>query len=292
MRVSNRISHQWVLGTVLICTTVLPTAALTTDEIREEFVAAPGGTLVVEVGDGHVEIVPHDEDRVVVEVYRRVRAATEQLEQEALAEYEVKMAQRGDEVRIEGRTRRQDDWIETREFSVRFVITAPRRFSADLRTADGDISAHGLEGRFQARTSDGNLRLRDLRGKMTVRTSDGEVEALSCAGSLELQTSDGSVHIDNFAGPVSARTSDGDITASLHPPEQASDFQSADGSISLRVDPASALTFDCQVADGEISSQLPIQGSRTRRRLQGDLNGGGPVLLARVADGDITVSAR
>ena len=127
---------------------------------------------------------------------------------------------------------------------------------------------------------------------MTVRTSDGEVEALSCAGSLELQTSDGSVHIDNFAGPVSARTSDGDITASLHPPEQASDFQSADGSISLRVDPASALTFDCQVADGEISSQLPIQGSRTRRRLQGDLNGGGPVLLARVADGDITVSAR
>lgn len=144
---------------VFLCLASAPTHALTQDEMREEFAVASGGTLVAKVEDGDIEIVTHDMERVVVEVFRKVRAATDDLERQVLKSHRVRISQDGSEVRIRARSWRGRDHIEVREFSVRFVVTVPQRFSARLRTSDGDIHVRGLEGALEARSSDGTFRL-------------------------------------------------------------------------------------------------------------------------------------
>lgn len=272
---------------VFLCLASAPTHALTQDEMREEFAVASGGTLVAKVEDGDIEIVTHDMERVVVEVFRKVRAATDDLERQVLKSHRVRISQDGSEVRIRARSWRGRDHIEVREFSVRFVVTVPQRFSARLRTSDGDIHVRGLEGALEARSTDGSFRLEGLRGRIRVETSDGDIEVADSSGDMELETSDGNIRIDAFDGPIWAETSDGDITVVLSAPSEDCDLQTADGDVDIRIDATAALTLDFRVADGDIDVGLPIRGRIRRDSLRGDLNGGGSTLSVRTFDGDI-----
>lgn len=118
------------------------------------------------------------------------------------------------------------------------------------------------------------------------------IEIYGSRGELDVATSDGDVHIDAFTGPIKARTSDGDIVAALGEPAYSCHLQTSDGNIDVQVDAASTRTFECTVSDGDITSELPIQGRTGTNSLRGDINGGGAVLSARTADGDITLKAR
>ncbi len=88
------------------------------------------------------------------------------------------------------------------------------------------------------------------------------------------------------------KSSDGDIHLFLDVALQPCHLQTSDGDIDIRLDLSSALTFDCRVADGHVSTDLPILGQAGHNDLTGDLNGGGPTFFARTAAGDTTLAPR
>ena len=268
--------------------------AATTDETEHEFVVAAGEELVVDIDDGAVSIQTHDENRAVVRVYRTVRAGSEEAERAVLDMHRLSVVHERGQLRLKGRLPKEARRLYRgmAEFGARFEVLVPKRFDARIRTSDGDVSLAGLEGALDLKTSDGAVSVQGGGGRLDARTSDGDIAVRGFSGSIALQTSDGHIEVEGSGGRLEARTSDGDILASLDSIKDGCTLATSDGHIEVRVDAAAAITLDGRVADGRIRSDLPVAGSVGRNRVEGDLNGGGPLLSMRTSDGDIRIKSR
>ncbi len=255
--------------------------AATQDEIKEEFAIGHGGALIVDVDDGNVEVTTHEDERVSVQVLRTARADGADTEREILEAHEVRIERDGEQVRVWARMKesyRQHQWNNhnhNHNLSLRFIISIPRRFAADLTSSDGHIAVQDLLGDLTARSSDGDITLEGVRGELNIKSSDGDLVLRACAGTLKADTSDGDIDVSFAAAP------DGDCR-----------LQTSDGNVMVKISKDMALSVDGKTGDGRIQSDLSIIGETSKRHLRGDINGGGPTLTLRTSDGDIALSEK
>lgn len=184
---------------------------------------------------------------------------------------------------------------------------------AELATSGGSLDIEGLEGDLEGRTSGGSIEVSDVRGAVNVRTSGGGIEVFSVTGAVEARTSGGSIEMQTIggnliamtsggsirireaAGRVDAKTSGGSIQVRFGAGNtQGGDIRTSAGGVAVEVDPAAKLTIDLGTSAGSVTSDLPltVQGTASRTRLSGTLNGGGNTLTARTSAGSVTLGAR
>jgi hypothetical protein len=128
-----------------------------------------------------------------------------------------------------------------------------------MRTGDGSIEAHGLDGKVTADSGDGHIKLEGRFDGLNIRTGDGSVEARVSNGSRmnaawNIHTGDGSVDM----------TLPGDLQANI----------------------------DASTGDGHISLGMPVtvEGSFSNSQIHGKMNGGGQPLVIHTSDGSIRLS--
>jgi len=285
-------------------------SAETEGNLSRVFSAEPGGHLVVDVEDGDVEVKTGESDQIAVDVFRKVSAKDPEIEREILDDHEITFRQDGNTVTVIGKRKSKRRFWNLRNlrFQVRYVISIPREFNADLKTSDGDVRVDDLVGDLKVRSSDGDLKLGNIRGPVRGTTSDGDISLGQCIGALELRSSDGTIRIDKVEGEVAAKTSDGDIyVEEVHgkleastsdgdisatfasPPVGDCRLRTSDGDIAVRLVETAALSLDIRTSDGDIVSDFPVvvQGKLKDNILRGTINGGGYQLELRTSDGDV-----
>jgi hypothetical protein len=272
---------------------VQPAAAqrqLTETVFSDRFDVAPGGTLQVDVPDGDVDIETRSGGGVAVEVLlssRDLEWARERFEQ-----MQFSAALNGNTVRITARQVRARDsgWRWNRGFSLRVRITMPDRFDSDIRTSDGDIFMDDVNGALWLETSDGDVDLGRVQGdEASIETSDGDVSAVALLSRrTTLRTSDGDIDVQTVSGSFEATTGDGDIRVHIEAAGGVR-LRTGDGDITMYLPASLAASVDLDAEDLNVPRSFQIVGRINRRRLQGDMNGGGPLLEARTGDGSITL---
>lgn len=285
-------------------------AAATENQISRSFEVEPGGLLVVDEEDGDIEVRTGESDRVEVEVLRRVKAKDADLEQDILDNHVVTFDQEGNTVTIVGeRKKRRMFWnLRDVEFQVRYRISVPQEFGAELTTSDGNIAVDDLTGELRLKSSDGDIEVGDIRGDIRGYTSDGDISIEGCTGALELRTSDGDIRVERATGEVAARTSDGNIAveevrgrleattsdgdievAFAAQPTDDCRLKTSDGDIRIRLAESAGVDLEARTSDGTVSADFPVsvEGKRKENVLSGPINGGGPELYVKTSDGDI-----
>ncbi len=288
-------NHLSVLTAVVACAVITTPSQAQRSRVpaetvySDQFSVGAGGTLRVEVDDADIEVQTGGGSGVEVEVSlfsRDMDWARDQFEQ-----MEFTARTEGNTVRVttrELRRRRRSDWRDNRWFSMRVRITIPQRFDVDARTGDGDISLGDLTGAIWLDTSDGDVNLGRIQGdQVTIETSDGDVTAISLAVTrTSIRTSDGDIEIDAIDGDLEATSGDGDIRVYLGAIVGV-DVRTGDGDISLHLPAGFRATVDLSAEDLYVPRAFGIQGRVGRRRVRGDLNGGGPRIRASTGDGSI-----
>jgi len=208
--------------------------AATEENLNKTFTATSGGTLVVEVNVGSIDVTTNATDEVAVEVWRKVSRKNKAEEAEYLREHPVEFSQDGNTVTV--RCRRSDEkqrgwfnWGGGNRNEAKYTIRVPAQFSTKLNTAGGCINVNDLTGEVKANTSGGGLkfarihgplngntsgggiRVSDTEGEIKIGTSGGGIEVTGGSGSLKGNTSGGPVTVKTFSGPVSVSTSGGGI---------------------------------------------------------------------------------
>jgi len=123
------------------------------DSRSKTFTVGKGGTLEVSVDGGDIRISVWDKNEVLVRV--------DGIDEEDLDR--LKMKQSGNDVRVEYRNRRS--WGGWNSGHMRFEITVPANYNADLRTSGGDITLKGtVNGKITGATSGGDVKLEDVKG--------------------------------------------------------------------------------------------------------------------------------
>jgi DUF4097 and DUF4098 domain-containing protein YvlB len=192
-----------VAGALLALPLMLAFGRCADDDSRtKSFTVNKGGTLEVRVDGGDIRINVWDKNEVLVKA--------EGIDEEDLDR--LKMTQSGNDVIVEFRNRRS--WGGWGSSHLRFDITVPSQYNADLHTSGGDIEVRGgVNGMIKGSTSGGDVKIESVKGgKVDLSTSGGDMRTGDVQGDVTLRTSGGNIEMGVVSGEANVSTSGGDIT--------------------------------------------------------------------------------
>jgi DUF4097 and DUF4098 domain-containing protein YvlB len=227
---------------------------------KETFKVKSGGTLYLESDSGSVDVQSHGKDTVEVLVKMKGDDADS---------FNVTYEQDGNDIKIEGE---RDRSFFNRSSNVRFIIKIPSKYNVDLDTGGGSIELSDLNGTVQAHTSGGSISLGRIKGDVKVKTSGGSIRVEEVAGNINAHTSGGSIKAMISKQPTDdcrLTTSGGSVTAYLLP--------------SIKVD------LSASTSGGRVRSEFTVNGSVSKRSIQGEINGGGPDLVLKTSGGSVNI---
>ena len=183
------------------------------DNLEKTFQVSPGGKLVLQADQGSCELKTTEVDQVIIHVFRKVKGGTKAQADELFADHEVTFKQDGNTVSILAKKKRNQSFtVRNRpNLEVRYDITLPRKFDAELKTAGGDIQVGDVDGKIKAQTSSGSIRLNHIKGAVEAGNAGGDIAIAECGGDLAANTSSGSIRIQQVNGQATLTDAGGDI---------------------------------------------------------------------------------
>ncbi len=233
-------------------------SARATDEWTHTYPLTAGGEVRLVNTNGKIEVEGVDGATVEVRAERIAKGATEDAAKELLPRIIIKEDSKPDRITIE--TEHMSGIMIGAGFEVRYHVRAPKNAVIDVTNTNGQVSVNGMIGKVVAHTTNGGVKGTNLGGGVEARSTNGGV-------SIDMAT----------VGPdrISLETTNGGVTLML--PEKAKATVSAsctNGGISV----GSLDNFD--VSD------------KSRRHLEGKLNGGGTAIELQTTNGGIRLRSR
>jgi hypothetical protein len=227
-----------------------------TDEWRRTYTVAPGGRLEIVNTNGQIHVSGSTGSEVEVLAMREVRARSEEAAREVLRASDILEEIAPDRVSV--RTPENREGGRRSQILVRYEVRIPPGLNVVLKTQNGEVRLENTEGRF------------------TAAATNGRVTGSGVAGSVEASTVNGNIQMD------------------LREVTDQTRLVTVNGSVRLTVPPAIAADVDASVVNGTVLVEdgLALEASeRSRQRVEGRLNGGGPRIVVQTTNGSIRVRA-
>jgi RNA polymerase sigma factor (sigma-70 family) len=239
------------------------------EEIKKTFRTGKAPHLIVELGNGGIEVTAGDRQDVDITVRKQARRATEAEAREALKTVDVKITQEDDTIRVIARPKEKERWHNV---GASAVIQVPAAGTVQLQTSNGSVKLMGGTGKADIHTSNGSVECQNRCGPINVHTSNGAVKVHDVSGKLTIHTSNGQVDVDGSKASIHAETSNGPMhfTGSLGEGEHS--FETSNGMINIELPGEAQFRLDARTSQGQISSSYHFhqnEGSRRRHSVQG-----------------------
>ena len=160
------------------------------------------------------------------------------------------------------------------------------------RTAGGNIEVEGTEGDADIETRGGGITIGNVEGAVEAKTAGGSIRIDRAAGSVNAKTSGGSITVEEVMGSINAKTLGGSVKAYIsRQPEGDCSLETSGGNVTADLVEDIAIDVDARTTGGRVSTDIPVttvvQGKVRGNRLEGAINGGGPLLKLRTLGGSI-----
>ena len=202
----------------LIFTVLHPmlSAAEYKDNINKTFTVREGGSLIIKSDLGAIDVKTGKSDKVAIHIIREIKNSGDDEARDVLANLDISMKQRGNDVLIETKYDRGTDsffslFFRRPNLSLRYEITVPEKYDMDLKTGGGSVSVADITGTVTCNTSGGKIDILNINGQVTAKTSGGSISLEGSTGDADLHTSGGSIKIGSVEGNIEAYTSGGRI---------------------------------------------------------------------------------
>jgi DUF4097 and DUF4098 domain-containing protein YvlB len=265
----------------------------------------PGGRLNVETYNGSIEILGWEKDSVQI-------TGTKYAGREELLK-ELKIETKADENSVTVRTIRPSGWHGSS--GARYSIRVPYKVDLDhIVSSNGHIRVEDVQGHARLETSNGAVRLRKVEGRLEARTSNGAIEGDGVVGDATVRTSNGGIRLEGVEGSLEATTSNGSLHVRLGKPKPDEPIRltSSNGGIELEAEGLDNNEIHASTSNASITLRLaaPIKarlrastsnsnvstdfdvtthGSMGKNFLEGEINGGGPLIDLTTSNGSIKV---
>ncbi len=228
-----------------------------TAEWRKSYQLQPGGRVEISNVNGRITVEPSGTDTVEIVAEKNARAASPEAAKAALERVEIRDEATASSVRVETKVPRTSGFFGG-SVEVAYRVRVPAAADVKFTTVNGGIEVERLAGRVNVETVNGGIVARDIEGALEASTVNGGVDVdvkQVASGGVKLGCTNGGIKLRL---PSGARA---DITAS--------------------------------VVNGGIETDVPIETTqKSRRRLEGRLNGGGPRVEIQGTNGGIHIGGR
>ncbi|HEY0663373.1 MAG TPA: DUF4097 family beta strand repeat-containing protein [Thiobacillaceae bacterium] len=229
-----------------------------TQEWRKTYELQPGGRVEIANVNGRIDVVPGQGNTVEIVATKSARGATDEAAKQNLERIEIRESTAGGVIKVETHVQRSGIF-NNGGAGVEYAVRVPAGAELKVSTVNGGVEVTGISGRVIAETTNGGIKARDI------------------GGTIEASTTNGGVEVDP------ATVSEGGVK-----------LECTTGGIRLRLPSDAKATIAARVTNGGIDTGgLNVRATESsRRRLEGDLNGGGPRLVLEGTNGGINISAR
>ncbi len=159
---------------------------------------------------------------------------------------------------------------------VSYEIKVPKNIKLEkIRTVNGDINIQGPLTDVRVATTNGDVSITDVSGHLVFSTTNGKVSAEDVHGEISARSTNGNIYleIDSVSDEITASTTNGGITLTI-------DSKNIDADIEART------------TNGRIFIDFPVtiqSGQISRRRLDGRIGDGGPLISLKTTNGPIKI---
>jgi hypothetical protein len=231
------------------------------DEWRKTYTLEPGGRVAIANVNGKIDVVAGDGNEVEVVAKKTGRAASQEAAKEALGRIQIVDSVSDGVIKVETKIDRSAGGLFNHSGTqVEYTVRLPRSAALDVSTVNGGIEIVGVTGAVVAEATNGGVRARDI------------------SGAIDASTTNGGVHVE---------------LASVSP--DGVKLECTNGGVTLSLPADAKATISARVTNGGIDTndlKLETRGEATRRRLDGDLNGGGARIQLSGTNGGIKISSR
>lgn len=182
-----------------------------------------------------------------------------------------------------------------------------------LNTSGGNVTASDISGPLYIKTSGGNIRLKKIEGDTNAHTSGGNISVEGIVGAVDLHTSGGNINIEGEISALKAHTSGGHINANLQSTlleplvlatsggnvnaslpagiQAPAQLSTSGGSVSIALPRDQAFELYAKSNGGGVSLNHSgsFQGTFDKKKIDGNVNGGGPLVKMTTNGGRVTI---
>ncbi|MBM3787129.1 MAG: DUF4097 domain-containing protein [Acidobacteria bacterium] len=272
-----------------------------TFQMTKEF--APGDRLIVDNYNGSVEITGWDRNDI------EITGAKYAHSRERLNEIKIDVSRGAGLLTV----RTVPPASRMGNHGARYVIRVPKRATLELiKSSNGQLNMSGLQGSITARTSNGTIRTAKIQGDVSASSTNGTIECIDVSGAISARTTNGRIKLESIEGPMDASTTNGPIFAEMKrsTDDRKMRFSTSNGSIDLRLPAGLKNDVRASTTNGSIKTQMPagsnfqvsarttsssissdfdIQGDISKRRIEGRIGSGGPILDLSTTNGGISL---
>lgn len=220
---------------------------------------AAGGRVEITNVNGKITLTGGDTDKVEVDAEKVGRGNSPEAAREALKRIEIREEVSPERIHLETRMQKTSGF-NMGGGEVRYTLRVPVGASVKLETVNGGIEIENVNGAAELETTNGGIVARRIGGALNASTTNGGVEA----------------QVDRLAA-------------------EGVQMECVNGGLRLTLPKDARADIDARVVNGGISVdglEIDPQGEKTRRRLEGRLNGGGPKVRIEGTNGGIRLSGR
>lgn len=227
--------------------------AVVSDTWTRNYPLGTGGLVAVVNTNGRIEVEGVDGSTVDVRAEIKVRAGSDEAARDLLKQVEIREESSASGIRLETR---YPKGLRRAGVEVAYTLRVPRWARVEVETVNGGVKVADVRGAVRAETTNGGVLGRGLAGAVTASATNGGIDV-----------------------QVSAVAADG---VSL---------ETTNGGIELQVPESAKGTIAARCVNGGIRvSDLPVEKVQSsRRRFDGDLNGGGAAIKLETVNGGIRV---
>lgn len=265
----------------LVSAGVAAQAVTLKDRFQQTYPLQGGGTVTLDNVNGGVTIEAWDKNEVQVVADKEVKAKTDEAAKKAMQQVQIQVNKGASRLEIETKLPKRDsgflDWMtgDNVNINVKYQVKVPRNAVLDIETVNGGIRLAGTHGKAIAETTNGALEIDGVHGDLHLETTNGSIAVTRSAGAVEAETTNGSIEVELTEVPDGSDLS----------------FDTTNGSVSVRLPRDIRVSLDAATSNGRVTSAFDVEGadSKNRRRLSGDINGGGGRLRVRSTNGSVTI---
>jgi hypothetical protein len=229
------------------------------DTWTRSYTLPAGGRIEIINVNGRIEAQQASGNQIEVTGVRTAKAMTDERAKELLDQVEIREEVGDARVRIEVRAPRRSGMSG---HEVKWTIRVPQGVHVDFKTTNGGVTLDGLKG--------GEVRAQTVNGGVTgSRLVSSNIEASAVNGGVRMEL------------------------ASALPPEGRIDLDTVNGGVTLRLPETSRATINMRAVNGGVEVNdldVAVQGEKSRRRIEGTLNGGGAHVNLSTTNGGVRLS--
>ncbi|MCB0281370.1 MAG: DUF4097 family beta strand repeat protein [Calditrichae bacterium] len=244
-------------------------------DFSHTFNVSDGAILILENGDGNVNIKTWEKDQIQVDVV--YHAQIKSSSQTDIDKFDIEFSQNGNKVYVIERNKRKLvlGYFSINYIDYRYDIFVPSYTKVDIQADDGDIVINDLKANVRIKGDDGKIELKNIfESKMNLHTQDGRINLENVSGILniksddgdvfindisvseaEISGSDGKVKIKNSRGDFYITTDDGDVTLDKIT-SHVLDVRTQDGDIDVRFAGRDNVDISLSTNDGRVNLDL------------------------------------